>query len=319
MSRPTPSTGPNRRAIVTGTALLAAAALSGTLAGPRPAGAETVGTTRRPGREPIPRQVPVKEGKVDVGEADLYYWDTGGRGPAVVLLHPFTGSALSWPYQQPVLARAGYRVIAYSRRGHYGSSPLDPGNLGIGSDDLRLVADHLEVERFHAVGIAAGAITALDFAVSHPRRVASMTIGCSTFGIREPSFVQLLNSLRPTQFTTMPMEFQELSGAFRATAPDGVAAWLDMQARSRLSSDPAPPRQGLANTTTFATLQTLEIRTLLLTGDADLYLPPPVLRTVASHLPRSQVEIIEEAGHAVYWEQPHAFNRTLLGFLSRRD
>ena len=55
---------------------------------------------------------------------------------------------------------------------------------------------------------------------------------------------------------------------------------------------------------------------MLITGDADLYLPPPVLRTVAAHMPRSRVEIIKEAGHSVHWEQPRVFNRMLLDFLS---
>ena len=42
---------------------------------------------------------------------------TGGGQP-IVLLHPATGSGLIWAYQQPAFVKAGYRVIAYSRRGY---------------------------------------------------------------------------------------------------------------------------------------------------------------------------------------------------------
>ncbi|MEV0674899.1 hypothetical protein AB0I60_00110 [Actinosynnema sp. NPDC050436] len=49
--------------------------------------------------EPIPDQVPARESSPDVPGGRLWFWDTGGRGPAVVLLHPGSGSVLSWPYR----------------------------------------------------------------------------------------------------------------------------------------------------------------------------------------------------------------------------
>ena len=61
------------------------------------------------------------EGMADLGNVRLAYWDTGGSGEAIVFLHPGSGSAEFYPYQQPVFARAGYRVISYSRRGQCGS------------------------------------------------------------------------------------------------------------------------------------------------------------------------------------------------------
>ena len=61
---------------------------------------------------PIPEQVPAKEGMAELPSTRLGYWDTGGAGEPIVLLHPASGSALIWLYQQPVFAKAGYRVIA---------------------------------------------------------------------------------------------------------------------------------------------------------------------------------------------------------------
>ncbi|HTB41219.1 MAG TPA: alpha/beta hydrolase, partial [Reyranella sp.] len=67
-------------------------------------------------RTPLPAQVPMTEGIADLGNVKLWYWDTGGAGEVVVFLHPGSGSAEFFPYQQPVFAKAGYRVICYSRR-----------------------------------------------------------------------------------------------------------------------------------------------------------------------------------------------------------
>ena len=54
-----------------------------------------------------------------------------------------------------------------------------------------------------------------------------------------------------------------------------------------------------------------------MTGDADLETPPAILRMVARHIPGSEVTILPESGHSVYWEQPEIFNRTILGFLAK--
>jgi pimeloyl-ACP methyl ester carboxylesterase len=68
---------------------------------------------------------------------------------------------------------------------------------------------------------------------------------------------------------------------------------------------------------TLASLATLSTPVLLLTGDADMYMPPSTLRWFAKHVPRAEVAIVPESGHASYWEQPQVFNRTVLAFLTR--
>jgi len=68
---------------------------------------QTVANPMRP--IPIPAQVSAKDGVAQIPDTRLWYWDTGGQGVPIVLLHPATGSALIWGYQQPVFAKAGYR------------------------------------------------------------------------------------------------------------------------------------------------------------------------------------------------------------------
>ncbi len=79
---------------------------------------------------PMPAQVKAIEGVLHLPDADIGYWDTGGTGEAIILLHPMTGSARVWGYQQPVFAKEGYRVIGYSRRGYIGSSAGDKDKPG---------------------------------------------------------------------------------------------------------------------------------------------------------------------------------------------
>jgi hypothetical protein len=49
---------------------------------------------------PLPQPVPAKEALASLPDTRLWYWDTGGDGAPIVLVHPATGSALIWGYQQ---------------------------------------------------------------------------------------------------------------------------------------------------------------------------------------------------------------------------
>src|SRR5882672_1741293 len=112
---------------------------------------------------PIPPQAQTKEAIAALPGTRLVYWDTGGNGTAIVLLHPATGSARIWSYQQPVFVKAGYRVIAYSRRGYGGSDPVPKENPGTAAGDLQNLVDSLGLGKFHLVGSAAGGGIAVDY------------------------------------------------------------------------------------------------------------------------------------------------------------
>jgi pimeloyl-ACP methyl ester carboxylesterase len=263
---------------------------------------------------PLPAPVPAKEGLATLPDTRLWYWDTGGDGPAVVLVHPATGSGLIWGYQQPAFAKAGYRVIGYSRRSYYGSDPLAKDSPGIASEDLHHLVEFLGIRKFHAVGSAAGGGVAADYAVSHPDRLLSLVINSNPAGLSGGDIAGVYESLRPKGFDGMPADFREIGPSYRAANPAGVKLWLDLEHKAVTSN---PFRQKAANTITEATLKRLQVPTLLITGEADLYSPPALIRMVAAQIPNSEVVIVREAGHSSYWEQPEAFNRAVLDFLSR--
>ena len=96
------------------------------------------------------------------------------------------GGVLIWAYQQPVFAKAGYRVIAYSRRGHHNSAPVPQDNPGTAVDDLHNLIGLLGIGKFHVVGSAAGCAVAIDYALSHPERLLSITLAGGTGGVRDP-------------------------------------------------------------------------------------------------------------------------------------
>src|SRR5262245_17721879 len=185
---------------------------------------------------PLPPDAPRIEGVAHLGNVKLWYWDTGGPGEAIVLLHPGSGSAEFYPYQQPVFAKAGYRVIAYSRRGQYRSELGSDNASYVAVDDLLNLMTHLKVETFHAVGNALGGYVGLDAALSHPGRVRSLVLACSMMGISEPEYQATSLSLRPKAFNDLPTELKELGPSYRAANPAGVAEWKTLHDRAGRSN-----------------------------------------------------------------------------------
>jgi pimeloyl-ACP methyl ester carboxylesterase len=264
----------------------------------------------------LPEPIQAKDGLAMLPDTRLWYWDTGGDGPAIVLLHPATGSALIWGYQQPVFAKAGYRVIGYSRRSYYNSDPVAADHPGIASEDLDHLADYLGLKKFHLVGSAAGGGIAADYAVSHPDRLLSLVIASNPSGLSMGPIAELYESLRPKEFPALPPDFRELGPSYRAANPAGAKLWLELEHKAITSR---PFRQPAANRITEETLNRLKVPTLLISGEADLASPPGLIRKVAVQIPGSEVVTVPEGGHSTYWERPDVFNRAVLDFVGRHS
>jgi pimeloyl-ACP methyl ester carboxylesterase len=78
-------------------------------------------------------------------------------------------------------------------------------------------------------------------------------------------------------------------------------------------------RQTLANDITQARLRTLKLPVQVISGDADMSTPPSIARMIAAEIPGSELVVVPESGHSVYWEQPEIFNRAILDFVGKHS
>jgi pimeloyl-ACP methyl ester carboxylesterase len=221
--------------------------------------------------------------------------------------------------QLPVFTAAGYRCIAYDRRG-WGRSQPDPTQSrqqpGTASDDLHGLVQHLGLDRFHLAATAAGGISGLDYALAHPERVRSLVVANSIGGVQDAAYLEVQHRLRPPEIQGLPIELRELGPSYRAMNPEGTHRWIAIERASRPQGTHGPG-QPLRHPMTFARLETMQVPVLVLVGDADLLSPPALMRLLAEHIPHCQVVTIPEAGHAAFWEQPELWNRLVLEFIGR--
>jgi pimeloyl-ACP methyl ester carboxylesterase len=260
------------------------------------------------------------EGYAELSGVRLWYRDSGGAGVPVVFLHAATGSSGVWEHQENAFVSAGFRFIAYDRRG-FGRTVVEPSGTPstTGADDLDALMKHLRIDRFHLVGTAAGAFVCLDYALSFPQRLRSVVIANTVGGVQDEEYVELGRRLRPPAFAAMPPELRELGPSYRASNPAGTQRWIDLERTNRPGSNAGTPSptQPMRNRITFALLETLKVPALLVTGDADLYAPPAVMRLFAARIKGAESVVVPEAGHSAYWEQPDIFNRTVLTFIGK--
>ena len=255
-----------------------------------------------------------RETYAELPEVRLWYKDTGGSGVPVVFLHANTGSSQNWENQIPAFTAAGYRFIAYDRRGWGRSTPQPGAQPGTAADDLRALMKVLGIQRFHLVGTAGGGFVAYDYALSFPDQLRSLVVANSIGGMQDEDYLALGTRLRPPEFLAMPPHLRELGPSYRAAQPEGTSRWLELERMSRQSGATAQP---FRNRMTFAMLESLKVPTFLITGDADMYAPPPLLKMFTSRIKGSQSLIIPEVGHSGYWEKPDVFNRAVLDFIKK--
>ncbi len=115
---------------------------------------------------------------VDTNGVRLRVIEAGEPGaPVVVLAHGFPELAYSWRHQIPVLADAGYHVLAPDQRGYGGSScpdAIEAYNIHELTADLVGLLDDVGAERAVWIGHDWGAMVVWNMPLLHPDRVAAV-------------------------------------------------------------------------------------------------------------------------------------------------
>ncbi len=266
---------------------------------------------------PITASTPMAPGfMAELPGVNLWYTDTGGTSNSnvLILLHPNTGSSEVWALQSEVFSKAGYRVIAFDRRG-WGKStaktPVDNGAQSI-AQDLEALVQYLKIDRFHLLGIAGGGFAAVDYAAWKPERLKSLIVGGSTAQLSEPSMKETVDRIEIPGIRKLPSYFREIGPSYRTREPEGTRAWIEIEERSQQANTKS---QALRTPNTFDKIKTIKSPTLIIAGGADLLAPPALMRMWVKYLDHPQWVVLPEAGHALSWEEPELFNQAVLGFL----
>lgn len=253
-----------------------------------------------------------------------------GRGPAIMLLHGYTGCA----HGMDATARAfehDYDVIAPDLPGH-GRSAAASRRAGYGFEDCidDLVATLLACghQWAHWIGYSMGARLALGCAVRHPQRVASLALVAARAGIEDAAEREARRradeelAVRIERAGLEMFVDEWMAQPIFATQRRLGSQFLAQQRAERLANDAEGLAAGLralgpgAQPSYFDELPRITAPALLLAGRFD-HKFVAAARDLASRMPHAEACVIADAGHAVHLEQAAAFVHAVQDFLRR--
>src|SRR5271155_402313 len=255
-------------------------------------------------------------------DAEIAYWVLGD-GPPVILLHPFPANHEFWiPAAQALITR--YRVLLPDLRGHGDSGVGDgPATMEKHAADLARVMDDADIGRAPLIGVSIGGYVLFEFWRRYRGRVAGLGL-CNTKATADSADaragrLQAANDVleRGTEPFFESMIPRLLGKTTRETRPDLVDGAFRMM-RKMSPEDVALVQRGMAERPdSVDTLKTINVPTLLVTGDEDILTGVNETELMRQHIPGSQSRVIPKAGHYSPWEQSEETAKLLRQFLER--
>ena len=258
--------------------------------------------------------------RIKSGDAEIVY-QVLGAGPSVVLLHPFPANHDFWlPVANALTTR--YRLILPDLRGH-GDSTLGegPATMEKHAADIFRVMDDADVGRAPLIGVSIGGYLLFEFWRKHRARVAALGL-CNTKAPADSpearaARLQAANEVieRGTEPFFESMIPRLLGKTTRETRPDLVEGALRMM-RKMSPEDVAQVQRGMAERPdSVGTLKTINVPTLLVTGEEDVLTGVNEAELMRQQISNSQLRVLSKAGHYSPWEQPEEAGRILRQFL----
>ncbi len=249
------------------------------------------------------------------GDADIYY-EFQGEGDAILFAHGAGGNAGIW-FEQMAAFSDGYLCIAFDHR-TFARSPADPASASPVQfrDDAMAVLDAVGVERAHLVGQSMGGWTCLRMALDHPERVRSLTMSCTPGGLPNPEPTEPARNLTRDQG---PGSSGVLATMSRATAADPVRMQLYQTINSFNTEFSMANLRSLVDPAFAVTAEqvaSVGLPVLFVSGKEDPLFPSAQLAGYVPWFPDARIEVVEDAGHSPYFEQPTVFNALLRSFLA---
>jgi polyketide synthase PksM len=245
-----------------------------------------------------------------------------GQGPALIFLTALAFGKSIWDDQIREFG-ADHRLIFPHLPGHAGSVYTGVGfSFEDLADDLIELMDALGIEQVHLVGWCVAGNIAQLAALRHPRRLASLTLVCTTptdarmRGVSQKD----LEDYSDSPLLTYQMEFSNIYGA-DFLAPE-VTRSLSIIRQCHLTVDPQALMNFISSLFTFDTrsrLQEIEVPTLVVAGSHDIAFPIDQVALLKKGIDHARFVVVEQAGHLPFLNAPDAFNKALRALLSAVD
>lgn len=258
---------------------------------------------------------------VSIGEVDIYY-EIHGEGEPLILMHHGMGSTRMWKNLLPGFA-AGYKVIAYDRRG-FGRSGKEDFRGYYRSDDyvqnsvceLSTLLEHLDIkDNVYIVGQCEAGVTGFHYTTQYPDRIKAIAISstmCCGWGV----------PLQPSEPSAPPEDrkrpsLDDAEPGFRkklidwhgeAWAPELFSLFIEGGGAYGTGSTIFDLRD---------TLKQVQCPALVLYPDRSRLFDVEQAVMMYRSLPEGELAVLPHCGHNTYEHQPEEYQRIILSFFTK--
>lgn len=265
-------------------------------------------------------------------DGNALYVKIWGEGRPVVLVHGWPLSADTWDYTAMKLAEAGYRVVAYDRRG-FGRSdqPFGGYDYGTLSDDLSDVMTAAKCDDATLVGFSMGGGEVARYMARHAgRHVRQCALIASIVpymlkteenphGVESSVFDQIRTSLLEDRAAFFAGFFRDFYGVglLNQGVSDEVLEWTRAIAMSASLPATVACMESFARTDFRADLDAITVPTLVVHGTDDATVPIDATgRVVAKRLKHAQFKEYPGAPHGLFATHQEQLTQDLLAFVA---
>jgi pimeloyl-ACP methyl ester carboxylesterase len=258
---------------------------------------------------------------------ELYY-ESSGEGTAITCLNNFFITSPFWREYTEELVQH-HRVVTYDLCNHGASSrlPQEPTWEEHAADVIGLL-DALEIESTYLIGTSASTQLARDVALEYPDRVRGLILAGPVFGTKgmrrhrqlNRSWLLTLKS-HGTAALYAQMYPEVISGEMNEES--GTPGFLGLRESFMAMSTPEELTNGLtlvqSGDTSPELLSRVQAPTVIVLGDDDILLSPTRGHEVAALFPDGRCEIMRNAGHVPFLDDPEGFQAIVRKFVEEAE
>jgi 3-oxoadipate enol-lactonase len=253
------------------------------------------------------------------------YYEVHGEGEPLVCVMGLAADTLAWMLQVPAFSERHKTVILDNRDVGRSSQATESYEIADLAQDTFALADALELDSFHLLGVSMGGAIAQEMALAAPERIRTLTLAVTwATGARWNRTLSSVWGARVQRMTReervdemMLLSFTE---KFFENA-DGIAMLREM-----ILGNPNPqPAEAFARQLDAASrhsaaerLGELTMPTHVIGAEYDILVPVWKSREVAALIPGSQLTVLEACAHGLNVERAEEFNRAVLDFIAER-
>jgi len=254
-----------------------------------------------------------------VNGQNLYYEDTGGKGPAVVFSHGLLMDQSMFAPQVAAL-KDRYRCISWDERGHgrTAGDSLAPFSYYDSADDLAALLAQLGVERAVLAGMSQGGFLSLRCALTHPKIVRGLILLNTQAGLEDPAKMPMYEQMIQTWATQgLPDQIADtIEQIILAPGWPGGGAWKQKWRGWKTVNLLGSFHTLSGRDDVHSRLGQITAPALVVHGDSDVAIPLERARMLAQGLPHAELAVIKGAGHAANLTHPDQVNPHIEKFLA---